>query len=132
MGLGSGIRDPGSGIWKKPIPDPGFRGQKGTGSRIPDPDPQHCRKLSEYRNSIGIAYLWPAVLANSLFMDQKKQLTFIKPMQSRICWKKCVNVSGNSKGLKKNYSKARHATFSGLDLSIYVIKSLILLVRLSY
>jgi hypothetical protein len=26
-----------------PIPDPGFRiqGQKGTGSRIPDPDPQY-------------------------------------------------------------------------------------------
>jgi hypothetical protein len=35
MALGSGIR-------KKPIPDPGSRGQKGTGSRIPDPDPQHC------------------------------------------------------------------------------------------
>ena len=41
MGLGSGIRDPGSGIrdprsWirKKPIPDPGSRGQKGIGSRI--------------------------------------------------------------------------------------------------
>ncbi len=31
---GSGIRDPGSGIRKKPIPDPGSRGQKGTGSRI--------------------------------------------------------------------------------------------------
>jgi hypothetical protein len=31
--------DPGSG--KNPIPDPGSRGQKGTGSRIPDPDPQH-------------------------------------------------------------------------------------------
>jgi hypothetical protein len=31
------IRDP-----EKPIPDPGSRGQKGTGSRIPDPDPQHC------------------------------------------------------------------------------------------
>ncbi len=30
MSLGSGIRDPGS------------RGQKCTGSRIPDPDPQHC------------------------------------------------------------------------------------------
>jgi hypothetical protein len=30
MGLGSGIR-------KKPIPDPGYRGQKGTGSRILDP-----------------------------------------------------------------------------------------------
>jgi len=34
--------DPGSGIRKKPIPDPGSRGQKGTRSRIPDPDPQHC------------------------------------------------------------------------------------------
>jgi hypothetical protein len=35
MGLGSGIRDPGSGIQNKPIPDPGSgsRGQKGTGSR---------------------------------------------------------------------------------------------------
>jgi hypothetical protein len=32
MGFGSGIRDPGFG--KKPIPDPGSRGQKGTGSRI--------------------------------------------------------------------------------------------------
>ncbi len=31
----------GSGIRKKPIPDPGSGGQKGTGSRIPDPDPQH-------------------------------------------------------------------------------------------
>jgi hypothetical protein len=34
-----GIRDPGSE--KKTISDPGSRGQKGTGSRIPDPDPQH-------------------------------------------------------------------------------------------
>ncbi len=32
MGLGSGIRDPGSGIRKKPIPDPGSRGQE-----APDP-----------------------------------------------------------------------------------------------
>jgi hypothetical protein len=41
---GSGIRDPGSGIQKKPIPDPGSRiqGSKSTRSRIPDPDPQHC------------------------------------------------------------------------------------------
>jgi hypothetical protein len=30
MGFGSRIRDPGSG--KRPIPDPGSRGQKGTGS----------------------------------------------------------------------------------------------------
>jgi hypothetical protein len=31
------VWDPRSGIRKKPIPDPGSRGQKGTGSRIPDP-----------------------------------------------------------------------------------------------
>jgi hypothetical protein len=48
MGLGSGIRDPRSGIRDlektysgSRIPDPGSKGQKGTGSRIPDPDPQH-------------------------------------------------------------------------------------------
>ncbi len=35
------IPDPGSGCWLSPIPDPGYRGQKGTQSRIPDPDPQH-------------------------------------------------------------------------------------------
>ncbi len=36
MVLGSGIRDPGSGIRKKPVPDPGSRGQKAPnpGSRI--------------------------------------------------------------------------------------------------
>jgi hypothetical protein len=39
---GSEIRDPGSGKNLFRIPDPGSRGQKGTGSRIPDPDPQHC------------------------------------------------------------------------------------------
>jgi hypothetical protein len=33
--------DPRSGIRKKTIPDPGSRGQKGSGSRILDPDPQH-------------------------------------------------------------------------------------------
>ncbi len=32
--FGFGIRDPRSGIRKKPTPDPGSRGQKGTGSRI--------------------------------------------------------------------------------------------------
>ena len=39
--------DPGSGIPKKPIPDPGSRiqGSKSTQSRIPDPDPQHCVKV---------------------------------------------------------------------------------------
>ena len=42
MGLWSGTRYPGSGKNLFRIPDPGSRGQKGTGSRIPDPDPQHC------------------------------------------------------------------------------------------
>ncbi len=39
MVLGSEIRDPRSGIRKKPIPDPGSRiqGSKSTQSRIPDP-----------------------------------------------------------------------------------------------
>ncbi len=32
--VSSSVADPGSGIRKKPIPDPGSRGQKGTGSRI--------------------------------------------------------------------------------------------------
>jgi hypothetical protein len=34
MGLGSEIRDLISGIQKKPFPNPGSRGQKGTGYRI--------------------------------------------------------------------------------------------------
>jgi hypothetical protein len=46
---GFGIRDPGSGknLFRIPDPgvkkaqDPGSRGQKGTGSRIRDPDPKH-------------------------------------------------------------------------------------------
>jgi hypothetical protein len=41
MGLGSGIRYPRSGIRKKPIPDPGSRGQKVTWSQILGPDLQH-------------------------------------------------------------------------------------------
>jgi hypothetical protein len=40
MGLRSGIRDPGSRTRKKPTLDLGSRGQKGNGSRVPDPDPQ--------------------------------------------------------------------------------------------
>ncbi len=42
MGLGSGIRDPGSWAWKKPFPDPGARGQMapdpGSGSATLDGD----------------------------------------------------------------------------------------------
>ncbi len=38
-----GVWDPGSGKNLFRIPDPVSRGQKSTGSRIPDPDPQHCQ-----------------------------------------------------------------------------------------
>jgi hypothetical protein len=37
------VWDPGSGKNLFRIPEPGSRGQKGTGSRIPDPDPQHWK-----------------------------------------------------------------------------------------
>ncbi len=50
------IRDPRSGIRNKPIPDPGSRGQKGTQSRIPDP--QHC-----YQES----FLWSEPQENYLY-----------------------------------------------------------------
>ncbi len=52
---GSGIRDPGSEIRdpEKPIPDPGSRGQKSTGSRIPDPDPQHWFWVREFIGTFG-------------------------------------------------------------------------------
>ncbi len=43
------IPDPGSGCWLFPIPDPGSRGQKGTQSRIPDPDPPHCIKVISHK-----------------------------------------------------------------------------------
>jgi hypothetical protein len=53
MCLGSGIRDPGSGKNLFRIPDPGSRGQKGTGSGIPDPDPQHC--FLSLKNHVNVA-----------------------------------------------------------------------------
>jgi hypothetical protein len=31
-----------------PIPDPESRGQKGTGSRMPDPVPQHCQEGKKF------------------------------------------------------------------------------------
>jgi hypothetical protein len=42
------VWDPRSGIRKKPIPDPGSRGQKGKSHRIPDPDPQHCQEVQHF------------------------------------------------------------------------------------
>jgi len=44
----------GSGIRKKAIPDPGsqIQGPKGTGSRIPDPDPQQCKIVCNFMMKI--------------------------------------------------------------------------------
>jgi hypothetical protein len=78
MGLGSGIRDPGSGKNLFRIPDPESRGQKGTGSRIPDPDPQHWGKLTvlnlpmalpqEIMASIVASEVWSALTTSNSFM----------------------------------------------------------------
>jgi len=56
----------GLGIRKKPIPGPVSRGQKGTGSWIPDPDPQHwpgqykCSLLYSFKTGY-IVYLLESV-----------------------------------------------------------------------
>jgi hypothetical protein len=59
MGLGSGIRDPRSGIRKQPIPDTRSRGQKGTldpGSRIRIRNTA-CRKIRDVRIRTNSIYL---------------------------------------------------------------------------
>jgi hypothetical protein len=55
MSLGSGIRDPGFGIRNKPIPDPGSRGQKGTGSRIRI---RNTAKKSQNSRNQGFPYIF--------------------------------------------------------------------------
>jgi hypothetical protein len=59
----------GLGIRKKPIQAPGSRGQKGTGSQIPDPDPQH--------------WLW---IVNSFLLAARIriQISILMPIQIRI------------------------------------------------
>ncbi len=63
-------------------------------------------------------------------MDKKNAANIVKPMQTRIYRKKCVNGSKNSKGHQRNIKKNRRDAYYGLDLSTYVIKSPIQLVRL--
>ncbi len=45
------VWDPGSGIRKKPIPNPGYRGQKGTGSRIRNTGSTHPSSWHSFKNS---------------------------------------------------------------------------------
>ncbi len=51
MGLGIGIRDQGSEIRdpEKTYSGSRIQGQKGIGSRVPDPDPQHWLKVNDVR-----------------------------------------------------------------------------------
>ncbi len=71
MCLRSGIRDPRSG--KKPIPDPGSRGQKGTGSRIRIRNTvakfilDHAHRL-QYTDFFGssLSVFWPSVTVLNL------------------------------------------------------------------
>jgi hypothetical protein len=53
------VWDPGSGIRKKPVPDPGSRGQKGTGSRI------RIRNTDNYRKYC-VVYCSPRCRLGSL------------------------------------------------------------------
>jgi hypothetical protein len=70
---GFGIRDP-----EKTFPDPGSRGQKGTGSwiqgskrhRIPDPDPQHC--LGKIPPATGM------ILSKEQFADKTRSVTILE------------------------------------------------------
>jgi response regulator of citrate/malate metabolism len=78
MGLGSGIRDPGSGIQKKLIPDPGSRGQKGTGSRIRIRNTAYfalAEELQQYR-SCTKNILKTAIRKNLLQESISKKLDF--------------------------------------------------------
>jgi hypothetical protein len=61
---------------------------------------------------------------------RQKEAAIMRPMQTRIYQKKYVNGSENSKGHKKQTIKGCY-TYTGLDLSIYVIKSPTQLVRQS-
>jgi hypothetical protein len=56
MGLGSGIR-------KKPIPDPGFRGQKGTGSRIRIRNTVYLTKFIYFQKA-GSGAMWAVNFGN--------------------------------------------------------------------
>jgi hypothetical protein len=77
------VWDLGSGIGKKPIPDPGSRIQGSKRHRIPDPDPQHWSRGSPSSiiaifHTSGLLYLPQSeIRAGKLLVDQG---TFKKSM----------------------------------------------------
>ncbi len=79
------IWDPGSGIRKKPIPDPGSRGQKGTVSQIPDPGSGPATLIltmtplgAPVRSRAQASYLFPnSVLVLYSSKDQQQHLVVL-------------------------------------------------------
>jgi hypothetical protein len=84
------VRDPGSG--KKPIPNPGSMGEKGTGSRIPDP--QYWKQWKQPTNFIGTKInhhsLWHFLLilcSENLPFKSSKASDERNNICKCICWK---------------------------------------------
>ena len=84
------VRDPGSG--KKPVPNPGSRGEKGTGSRILDP--QYWKQWKQPTNFIGTKInhhsLWHFLLipcSENLSFKSSKASDERNNICKCICWK---------------------------------------------
>ncbi len=73
---------PGSGSWFLPIPDPGSRGQKGTRSRILDPDPQHCF-WCKFEIQIHINWFFLPYASKSGSRTSEKCSVFLRNQQNR-------------------------------------------------
>jgi hypothetical protein len=72
MGLGSGIR-------KKPIPDPGSRGQKGTGSRVRIRNTVFNRLYRLEIHSLMVGFFDPACELLLALMDEGTILVYCCP-----------------------------------------------------
>jgi hypothetical protein len=70
----------------------------------------------------------PTVLAHRQFMDKNKKLTLLSQCKLAFTGRNVLMALKIRRDIKK-YIKTRRGAYSGLDLSIYVIKSPIQLVR---
>jgi hypothetical protein len=82
MVLGSGIREPGSGIRKKPIPDLGSRIQGSKRHRIPDPGSGSATLVFAIS---GFAICGPNFFANLKLLQIREYIKFL-----------LTNISSNS------------------------------------
>ncbi len=93
---GFGIRDPRSGIRKKPLPDPGSRGQKGTGSRIRIRNTVFYTPIDHTSQKRWVCcsewmgfYLLHESMLDSVIRARDKHLQ-VNILMYTICWKKFV------------------------------------------